>query len=109
SYLLPLSAEPQNDYEFELHKDSLNLSLAYFENGKFPFVQRQSHNIPISFTKYGRSVTSANLYADYAAHKEFPKWVAELFKNELHTLFIHYWNLDDAKSNAIIKKFLKIL
>ncbi|CAG8847719.1 43472_t:CDS:2, partial [Gigaspora margarita] len=40
---------------------------------------------------------------------EFPKWVAELFKNELHVLFIHCRNLDDAKSNAIIKKFLKIL
>ncbi|CAG8829303.1 40762_t:CDS:2, partial [Gigaspora margarita] len=63
----------------------------------------------MSFTKYGRSITSANLCADYVAHKEFPKWVTELFRNELHVLFIHCRNLDDAKSNAIIKKFLKIL
>ncbi|CAG8855958.1 26537_t:CDS:1, partial [Gigaspora margarita] len=69
SYLLLLSAEPQDDYEFELHKNGLNLLLAYFRNGKFPFVQQRSHNVPMSFTKYGRSITSANLCANYAVHK----------------------------------------
>ncbi|CAG8856916.1 12183_t:CDS:1, partial [Gigaspora margarita] len=69
SYSPSLLAEPRDDYEFELHKDGLNLPLAYFENGKFLFVQRRSHDVPMSFTKYGRSVTSANLCADYAVYK----------------------------------------
>ncbi|CAG8844328.1 26455_t:CDS:1, partial [Gigaspora margarita] len=69
SYLPPLLAEPRDDHEFELLKDGLNLPPAYFENGKFPFVQQRSHDVPMSFTKYGRSVASANLCADYAVHK----------------------------------------
>ncbi|CAG8834120.1 7282_t:CDS:1, partial [Racocetra persica] len=40
---------------------------------------------------------------------EFPKFVSELFRNEMHALFIRCRNLDDSKSNRIIKKFLKIL
>ncbi|RIB12063.1 hypothetical protein C2G38_2201709 [Gigaspora rosea] len=103
------SVEPRDDYEFELHRDGLNLPLAYYENRRFPFVPRCSHDVPASFTKHGKPITSTKLCDDYAAYKEFPKWVAELFQNELHALFIRCRNLDDAKSNAIIKKFIKIL
>ncbi|CAG8852590.1 14292_t:CDS:1, partial [Gigaspora margarita] len=61
--------KPRDDYKFELHKDGLNLLLVYFKNRKFPFVQQRSHDVPMLFTKYGRSITSANLCANYAAHK----------------------------------------
>ena len=41
--------------------------------------------------------------------KEFPKWVSEIFRNEMHALFIRCRNLDDSKYNGVIKRFLKIL
>ncbi|CAG8854246.1 45520_t:CDS:2, partial [Gigaspora margarita] len=63
------SNKPRDNYKFELYKDRLNLLLAYFKNKKFPFVQQRSHDVPILFTKYERSITSANLCANYAAHK----------------------------------------
>ncbi|CAG8753809.1 986_t:CDS:1, partial [Cetraspora pellucida] len=40
---------------------------------------------------------------------EFSKWINDLFRGELHALFIQFRNLDDSKSNAVIKKFIKIL
>ncbi|CAG8565392.1 7536_t:CDS:1, partial [Gigaspora rosea] len=66
---LPASVEPRDDYEFELHRDGLNLPLAYYENVRFPFVPRRSHDIPALFTKNGKPVTSTKLCDDYAAHK----------------------------------------
>ncbi|KAF0381787.1 hypothetical protein F8M41_012054, partial [Gigaspora margarita] len=94
SYLPPLSAEPRDDYEFELHKDEYPDSLI---SGIFHCSSNE---------KFPKS-RSLDILID--GNEEFPKWVAELFRNELHALFIRCRNLDDAKSNAIIKKFLKIL
>ncbi|KAF0410415.1 hypothetical protein F8M41_008277 [Gigaspora margarita] len=64
SYSPPSSAEARDNYENELLKDGLNLPRAYFENGNFPCVPRRAHDVPVSFTKSGRTMTSVQL-CDY--------------------------------------------
>ncbi|CAG8840100.1 36641_t:CDS:2, partial [Gigaspora margarita] len=75
SYLPPLLAKPQDNYEFELHKDGLNLLPAYFENGKFPFVQQQSHDIPIYLPSIEKAVSRLLDFENFhcLSNEKFPK------------------------------------
>ncbi|CAG8770553.1 17752_t:CDS:2, partial [Cetraspora pellucida] len=101
--------EARDTYKAEILKDGLNLLPNYYEDGNFPSVPWHAHNILVSFIKNGRNMSSKQLYEYYAINNEFPKWINDLFRGELHALFIQCRNLDDSKSNAVIKKFLKIL
>ena len=65
----PYSVEPRDSYKTELHKDGLNLPLEYYKNGSFPFTTRWAHDMPTSFSKHRRTMTSVQLSAHYTAHK----------------------------------------
>ncbi|CAG8638125.1 6710_t:CDS:2, partial [Scutellospora calospora] len=109
SYSPPRPTEARDNYESEILKDGLNLPQVYFEDGKFPSVPRRAHDVPASFTKHGRTMSSKEICNYYTINKEFPRWINDLFRGEMHALFIRCRNLDDPKTNGIIKKFLKIL
>ncbi|CAG8801156.1 7810_t:CDS:2, partial [Cetraspora pellucida] len=100
SYSPPHPVEARDTYEAEILKDGLNLPPNYYKDGNFPSVPRRAHNVPASFIKKGRNMSSKQLCEYYAINNEFSKWINDLFRGELHALFIRCRNLDDSKSNA---------
>ncbi|CAG8753847.1 14072_t:CDS:2, partial [Cetraspora pellucida] len=81
SYSPSCPVEARDTYEAEILKDRLNLLPNYYEDGNFSSVLHRAYDVPASFTKDGRNISFRQLCE----------------------------NLDDSKSNAVIKKFLKIL
>src|SRR5689334_17883827 len=67
----PPPTVPRDNYEIEIHKDGLNLPITYFDNGNFPYVVRQASDVPGSFSKDGKTITSAELVGYYATNNVY--------------------------------------
>ncbi|CAG8812534.1 4788_t:CDS:2, partial [Cetraspora pellucida] len=64
SYSPPRSVVARDSYEAEILKDRLNLPPNYCEDGNFPLVPCHAHDVPASFTKNGRNMSSKQLCDD---------------------------------------------
>ncbi|CAG8674299.1 7771_t:CDS:1, partial [Cetraspora pellucida] len=64
----PPPTVPRDNYEIEIHEDGLNLPITYFNNGNFSYVAQQASDVPGSFSKNGKTITSAELVDYYATN-----------------------------------------